>query len=213
LGWAIVHFLPSEDLELDLDRIRSLRRICDVLLAVFILFHLLNHLSLAAGSDVYHLVMSAFRAVYRARFAEPVLLFVVAVQVVASILLIHDRLSGFLARRDWKLICEIYLAIFLTTHVFAVLWARLRLGLDTNLWFGAAGFHVWPWMVLFVPYYGLAVVAYAAYFGFALKKLTGLDAPLPAAVMGAIAAAAIITLMMGVIVDMPVPEDYLASYR
>jgi hypothetical protein len=208
-----VLFRPSEEYELDIDRIRRLRRTCDVVLAFFVFFHLLNHLSLAAGSDIYQLVMSAFRAIYRARFIEPILLLVVAAHVTASIFLIQARLTGIVARRDWKLVSEIYLAIFLTTHVFAVLWARLRLGLDTNLWFGAAGFHVWPWPVLFVPYYGLAVVAYGAYFGFALKKLTGLNAPLPAAAMGAVAAAAIIALMLGVIVDVPVPEDYLAAYR
>jgi hypothetical protein len=208
-----VLFRPSEEYELDIDRIRRLRRICDVVLAVFMLFHLLNHLSLAAGSDVYQLVMSGLRSIYRARFVEPVLLLVVAAHVTASIFLIQARLTGFIARRDWKLICEIYLAIFLTTHVFAVMWARLRLGLDTNLWFGAAGFQSWPWTVFFVPYYGLAVVAYAANLGFALKKLTGLNAPLPAAVMGAVAAAVIIMLMLGVIVDVPVPEDYLAAYR
>jgi hypothetical protein len=213
IGLAIVGFLPSEELELDLDRIRRLRRTCDVVLAVFVLFHLLNHLSLAAGSDVYLLVMSGLRSIYRARFVEPILLLTVAAHVATSIFLIQPRLTGFLARRDWRLVSEIYLAIFLTTHVFAVLWARLRLGLDTNLWFGAAGFHVWPWPLFFVPYYGLAVVAYAAYFGFALKRLTGLNAPLPAAVIGAVVAAAIILLMLGEIVDVSVPEAYLAAYR
>ena len=206
-------FLPSEEYELDFDKIRRLRRTCDVALAVFVLFHLLNQLSLAAGSDVYLLVMSGLRSIYRARFAEPILLLVVAAQVTASIFLIQPRLTGFLTRRDWRLISEIYLAIFLTTHVFAVLWARLRLGLDTNLWFGAAGFHVWPWPLFFVPYYGLAVVAYAAYFGFALKRLTGLNAPLPAAVMGGAVATAIILLMLGVFVDVSVPEAYLKAYR
>ena len=108
---------------------------------------------------------------------------------------------------------EIYLAVFLTTHVFAVLWARLKLGLDTNLWFAAAGFQQWPWPLFFVPYSGLAVVAYAAYFGFALKRLTGLAAPLPAAAIGAAAAAVIVLLMLGGIVDVAVPDAYLAAYR
>ncbi len=208
-----MRFRPSEELELDIDRIRRLHRTCNVVLAVFVLFHLLNHLSLAAGSDVYLLVMSGLRSIYRERFVEPVLLLAAAAHVATSIFLIQVRLTGFIVRRDWQLICEIYLAIFLTTHVFAVLWARLKLGLDTNLWFGAAGFHVWPWPLFFVPYYGLAVVAYAAYFGFALKRLTGLDAPLPAAMLGAFVAAAIIVLMLGAIVDVSVPEAYLAAYR
>lgn len=199
--------------ELDIDRIRRLHRTCDVVLALFVFLHLFNQLALAAGSDVYLLVMSGLRSIYRARFVEPILLLAVAGHVATSIFLIQPRLTGFVARRDWQLMSEIYLAVFLTTHVFAVLWARLRLGLDTNLWFGAAGFQVWPWPLFLAPYYGLAVIAFAGHFGFALKHLTGLAAPLPAAAIGALTAITIILLMLGVIVDVPVPEAYLSAYR
>lgn len=199
--------------ELDIDSIRRLHRTCDVVLAFFVVFHLLNHLALAAGSDVYLLVMSALRSLYRARFVEPLLLLAVLFWVITGVLLALPRLTGFVARRDWQVAATLYLSVFLITHVFAVLWGRLKLGLDTNLWFGAAGFHEWPWPLFFVPYYGLAIIAYAAHFGFALKRLTGLDAPLPAAVLGGVAAVAIILLMLGVLVDVTVPEAYLAAYR
>jgi hypothetical protein len=205
--------MSDSEYELDIDRIRRLNRTCSAVLVVFVFFHLFNHLALAAGGDVHQLVMSAFRTIYRARFVEPLLLLAVAVQVATSIVLLRPQLNGFVARGDWQVIAGLYLSAFLVTHVGAVLWGRIRLGLDTNLWFGAAGFHVWPWPLFFVPYYFLAIVAYAALFGFSLKRVTGLSAPLPAALLGALAASAIIVLMLGYVVEVTVPDSYLAAFR
>jgi hypothetical protein len=203
----------SVERDLDINRIRRLNRTCGTVLAIFVFFHLLNHLSLAAGSDVHQLIMSALRSIYRARFVEPLLLLAVAAQVATSIVLLRPRLNGFIARRDWQVVAGLYLSAFLVTHVGAVLWGRLRVGLDTNLWFGAAGFHVWPWQFFFVPYYFLAITSFATLVGFALKRVKGLAAPAPAAALGALAAIVIILLMLGVIVDVAVPEAYLSAFR
>jgi hypothetical protein len=194
-------------------RLRLLHRTSASLVGLFVFFHLLNHLALAAGSDVHLLVMSALRSLYRAPLFEVILLALVAAQVVSGLMLARPRLDGMVKRRDWQTMSGLVVSGFLFIHVSAILWGRLYQGLDTNLWFAAAGFHVWPWLLFFVPYYGLAIIAFAAHAGFALKRLTGLDAPLPAALIGALAASAIIVLMSGLVVEVPVPDAYLASYR
>ena len=194
-------------------RLRLLHRSSAIIIGLFGFLHLLNHLSLAAGSDVHMLVMSALRSIYRATLFEPLFLLLVVGQIVSGVRLALPRLNGMIERRDWQVISGLYLSAFLFIHISAILWGRLYQGLDTNLWFGAAGFHVWSWQFFFVPYYGLAIIAFAAHVGFAFRRMTGIDAPMPATVIGAIAAIAIILLMSGVLVDVQVPENYLASYR
>jgi succinate dehydrogenase/fumarate reductase cytochrome b subunit len=194
-------------------RPRTLHRASAIVLALFIFLHLLNHLALAAGSDVHLLVMSGLRAIYRSWIGEAVLLLCVGVQIYSGVTLALPRLGSILARRDWQVVSGLYMAVFLAIHVSAILWGRLYFGLDTNLWYGAAGFHVWPWPLFFVPYYGLAIVCFAAHIGYALSGLTGIKALVPAAALGAVAATLIVLLMSGTLVDLQVPTDYLASYR
>jgi hypothetical protein len=194
-------------------RPRTLHRASAIVLAFFVFLHLLNHLALAAGSDVHLLVMSGLRAVYRTWLGEAVLLACVGAQIYSGITLALPRLRDVIARRDWQVVSGLYMAVFLAVHISAILWGRLYFGLDTNLWFGAAGFHVWPWQLFFVPYYGLAIICFAAHVGYALSRLTGIKALLPATALGAIAATLIVLLMSGLLVEMQVPTDYLDSYR
>jgi hypothetical protein len=193
--------------------LRRLHRGSAAVVGVFAFLHLFNHLALAAGSDVHLLVMSGLRSLYRATLIEPLLLLLVLTQVVTGIMLALPRLNGMVARRDGQLLSGLFLSAFLFIHVSAILWGRINQGLDTNLWFGAAGFQVWPWQLFFVPYYGLAIIAFATHVGFALKRLTGIAAPMPAAIIGAFAAIAITLLMSSVLVDVPVPDSYLATFR
>ncbi|MEM8594488.1 MAG: hypothetical protein AAGF06_06710, partial [Pseudomonadota bacterium] len=65
-----------------------------------------------------------------------------------------------------------YLAFFLLNHVGAVLFARTVSGLDTNVYFGIAGFHVAPFQMLFIPYYFLAMLALFVHIASAVYWLT-----------------------------------------
>jgi hypothetical protein len=193
--------------------IKRFHRASASLLALFIFLHLLNHLALAAGSDIHLLIMSALRSIYRWWPFEIILLLAAATQMFTGVYLALPRLTGMIKRRDWQVLSGLYLAAFLMIHIGAVLWGRIHQGLDTNLWFGAAGFQVWPWMLFFIPYYGFAIIAFATHMGFVMRRVFGLNAVLPAFVLGAIVAAIIITLMSGLLQPLDVPDAYLASYR
>lgn len=54
---------------------------------------------------------------------------------------------------------------FLVVHVADVVVDRSALGLDTNFYFAAAGFHVWPFGLFFGPYYFLAVITLFTHLG------------------------------------------------
>jgi hypothetical protein len=194
-------------------RIKTFHRASSLLLALFVVLHLFNHLALAAGSDVHLLVMSALRTLYRSWLGEALVLAAVAAQATTGVMLAQAHFGTVIQRRNWQVLSGLYLSAFFVIHVGAVVWARLSLGLDTNLWFGAAGFHVWPWMLFFIPYYGFAVIAFATHAGFALQRLFGIPVVAPAAVFGALVAAVIITLMSGGLHTLAIPEAYLATYR
>jgi hypothetical protein len=194
-------------------RLKTYHRASASLLALFLFFPLLNHLSLAAGSDVHLLVMSGLRAIYRWLPFELLLLAAVVTQIFTGVAMALPRLSGMIARRDWQVISGLYMSIFLTIHVSAILGGRIIQGLDTNLWFGAAGFHVWPWQFFFIPYYGLAIIAFFTHMGFVMRRVFGLDAVKPAFWIGSVIAVAVLLLMLGVIQEVPVPENYLATYK
>jgi hypothetical protein len=194
-------------------RPRTIHRASAVALAFFVFFHLLNHLTLVAGSDVHQLVMSGLRSIYRSWVGEYLLLVAVVGQVGTGLMLAGPRLKGVFARRDWQVLSGLYMSAFLAIHVSAILWGRLYMNLDTNLWFGAAGFHVWPWQLFFIPYYGLAIICFAAHVGYALHRFTGIRSVVPATVLGGVAAVFIVLLMSGVLVEVNVPADYLAAYQ
>jgi hypothetical protein len=196
-----------------LQRIKHIHRASSIVLALFICFHLFNHLALAAGSDVHLLVMSGLRTLYRGWLGETLLLACVLAQVFTGVTLAQPHLSRLISHRNWQVMSGLYLSVFFTVHVFAILWARWSLGLDTNLWFGAAGFHVWPWMLFFIPYYGLAIIAFATHLGFALQRAFDIPMGKPAAVFGMLTAAVVITLMSGGLHSLSIPDAYLASYR
>jgi hypothetical protein len=194
-------------------RIKTIHRASSLLLAFFVFLHLFNHMSLFAGSDVHLLVMSALRSMYRWWIGETLLLVCAVAQVSTGVTLAQPYLNNMLRNHNWQVISGLYLSAFFVVHVGAVIWARLSLGLDTNLWFGAAGFHVWPWQFFFIPYYGLAIIAFATHVGFALQNIFGIALGKPAALFGFTVAAAIITLMMGGVHTLPIPDNYLATYR
>ncbi|MCR5889383.1 hypothetical protein LRS06_16730 [Hymenobacter sp. J193] len=132
-----------------------------LLLSVFILAHLANHL-VALWSVTAHLeVMEALRSVYRHPVVETSLLLAVVGQVFTGLRLYwrsRQQPRQPLAGRI-QIFSGLYLAFFLLVHTGAVLTGRAWFGLDTNLYFAAAGINTFPFSLFFVPYYFLAVTA------------------------------------------------------
>ncbi|WP_303311909.1 hypothetical protein [Hymenobacter sp. BT730] len=132
-----------------------------LLLSVFILAHLGNHLVALWSVSAHLATMAALRVVYRNPVVETGLLLAVAGQVFTGLRLYwHSRSQPQrpLAGRI-QIFSGLYLAFFLLVHTGAVLTGRAWFGLDTNLYFAAAGINTFPFSLFFIPYYFLGVTA------------------------------------------------------
>lgn len=142
-------------------KLRQLHRYAGLTVAVFVAFHLLNHLSSLYGPDAHIATMNTLRVVYRHPLAEMLLLGAVLVQIISGLRLFRQTrqtaTTFFEKLHRWT---GLYLAVFFLFHFGAVLGGRLVLHLDTNFYFGVAGLNAFPFNLFFVPYYGLAILAF-----------------------------------------------------
>lgn len=145
---------------------RTLHRLSGCVLALFVLMHVLQHLAVLGGAGAHLAVMETLRVLYRWPPVEGLLLGCVVVQLVTGVRLAWSaRAPGQRLAR----LSGLYLLAFLGIHTSAVLLARDG-GIDTNIYFAAAGMHAWPSAAFFYPYYLLAVVAVAVHLGSALAR-------------------------------------------
>lgn len=132
-----------------------------LILTIFIILHLFNHFCSVWGANKHLEVMNALRPFYRNFFAEIVLLSVVSIQIITGITLFRKKLksvgSGFEKLQIWS---GLYLSVFFVIHLSAVFGGRFIFHLDTNFYFGVAGLNAFPYNIFFIPYYGLAIIAF-----------------------------------------------------
>ncbi len=127
-----------------------------IVLALFIGAHLLNQLYALNGPEVHIRLMEKMRKIYRQPLIEGILLLAVIVQVVTGLKLLLNRKKKKIAEKI-QIYSGIYLSLFLTAHVSAVLTGRFIEDLDTNFYFAGAGLNSYPLNLLFIPYYVFAV--------------------------------------------------------
>ena len=206
-----------------MNRLRSLHRYSALVLAPYVLVHLANHLASVQGVASHIAFMQAVRRVTRMPAVEALLLACVLVQVVTGLAMALRRRS---APRPplvrLQALSGAYLAFFLLVHVSSVLAGRFLAGLDTNFHFAAAGLHVAPLYLFFVPYYGLALVAVCVHLAGALQLAgrrfgAGSRAPLRAraawagAAGGAALAGLVLAAFGGLLHPVAIPAAYLAN--
>ena len=200
--------------------LRTLHRSSAILIALFAVLHIANHLAGLGGVATHIAFMDTARLVYRNLAVELVLLLCVAFQVGSGLTLV---LRGWKQRRGFmpwlQVLSGAYLSFFLLVHVSAILSGRMLLNLDTNFYFAAAGFHVPPYPFFFVPYYFLAVVALFTHLACAVywqvqgrpRWVHVLVVAVPAGV-SMVLALLIVLLMAGKLQPVEVPSKYKATY-
>jgi hypothetical protein len=188
-----------------------LHRAAGVVLAVFLMVHVANHLAALAGVEAHVRFMDAARRVYRQPVVEAVLLLCVALQAASGLRMLWTGRRGRRAVLAWlQAGSGAYIALFLAIHVGAVLAGRIAGGLDTNFFFAAAGLHVWPFVLFFVPYYFVAVAALFVHLGCALRRGRAVVAGFSA--VGVVVAGLIVAALMGKVVPVEIPARYLMTF-
>jgi hypothetical protein len=188
--------------------LRKAHRLSAMLLGAFVLLHLGNHVAGIAGQEVHRSVQQVLRWLYRG-WLEPVLLAACAVQIATGLRLVVQRRSS-LWRAGAQPISGIYLALFLSIHLAAVLQARMN-GIDTDLAFAAAGLHADAWKYFFAPYYGLAVFAFGVHLSVPIgrrHKALGRAIALGSAAL----AIALVALLAGLITPLQIAPELLRAF-
>lgn len=141
--------------------LKSIHYFSGITITLFVVVHLFNHAMSIFGVEQHIALMTDFRKVYRNIVAEIILLLAVGIQIFSGWKLFKQaRNSAATFFEKLQIWSGLYLAIFFSIHLSAVLGGRFVLGLDTNFYFGAAGLNTFPFNLFFVPYYGLAIVAF-----------------------------------------------------
>ncbi|MES2253989.1 MAG: hypothetical protein V4559_02975 [Pseudomonadota bacterium] len=193
-GWRVVHGVAA------------------AIIACFILFHLVNHLSGLDGPQTHKAIMAAGRKIYRAPFVEPVLVALLLFQAASGIRLAW-RWSGVPvdAYRIFQVGSGAYLAGFILAHLnSALISARTVHHIETDwAWASGApsGLLLDAWNIRLLPHYALGVFFILGHLASGLRVVMlahGINATVASrfwivAVMGgALIAAAIIAGLCGV---------------
>ena len=141
--------------------IRQYHYFSGIILAAFIGVHLFNHMLVWVSESTHITFMEMAIKVYRNPITETVLLFVVLAQAISGILLVIKKRKYITTNFDrLHVYSGVYLSYFMIVHVAAVLYGRSVLHLDTNLYFGAGVMASFPAMLVYIPYYALAMLSF-----------------------------------------------------
>jgi len=143
-------------------KLRVIHGVAAALIALFVAFHLLNHLLGLMGPDAHARVMHAGRLVYRSDLVQPVLVGLLLFQVATGLVLARRWVrTDVCPARMIQVGSGIYLAAFILTHLnSALISARLVHGIDTDWgWATSApeGLIMSAWSIRLVPHYALGV--------------------------------------------------------
>jgi len=178
------------------------------LLGVFVLLHLGNHVAGLAGQELHRTVQAWLRLLYQG-WMEPILLLSCAAQLTTGLRLAWTRRRA-KGRALLQPLSGLYLALFLSIHVFAVLAARAD-GIETDLAFAAAGMYAGRWWLIFVPYYGLAVLALGLHVSVPLSRRQPRAARM--LVLGSVVLAVMLVIMLaGVIMPLTIPSELIEAF-
>ncbi|MFN0045681.1 MAG: hypothetical protein ACKVOS_04365 [Sphingorhabdus sp.] len=145
---------------------KSAHRVTAMIVGLFIVLHLANHMVGLVGQQQHIQFMTLIRPLYRNPVAETVLLALLVWQILSGMRLLALRWRNNDGIISWlQIISGGYLAIFLIIHVSSVLYARHSMGMDTNFYFAAAGLHIENGDKFFVPYYTGSFLALFTHIG------------------------------------------------
>lgn len=182
----------------------------------FICLHFANHLIGLEGTAAHQQFLEAARLIYRHPVVEMVLLLAFVIQMITGI-----ALSRMIWAQKKDIIHQLqaasgtYLAVFIAVHVAWVFLGRLVLNLDTNFDYAAVTMMTPGWSWVFMPLYGLAIVALFTHIGcitYDIFKKTDkrLGAAFLVAVQGVGIYVAYLVLMMysGRLYPVDLPDSY-----
>ena len=146
------------------------------IIAIFLAWHLFNHMTAIWSLDLNKKVMDTLRGWYRSDLVQPMLIALIVFQLLSGIRLLLSKISlpdGIYA--SIQTATAAYLLVFITSHVIAVfILGRMFLGVDTTFaWASGAptGLLLDPWNVRLIPHYSLAVLFLICHLAMGLRAI------------------------------------------
>lgn len=140
-------------------RLKKLHRYAGIVLAIFFLFHVINHLCALGGADSHIRVMAIFRKIYRFPPIEGVVLLAAFIQVIVGLVLVWKKRMERNFVEVLQMASGLYLSFFLFYHIRAVMLGRYVWNVETDFHFAAAGLKSSADFYFFLPYYSLSIVS------------------------------------------------------
>lgn len=201
--------------------LRVLHRFSALVVGLFLALHLANHFVGLFGQQRHIDFMQVARVLYRYPVVEALLMVLLVWQACSGLVLLARRWKARDGVIAWlQIVSGAYLLVFLINHVGAVLYGRFALGLDTDIRFAAAGFHVGSLGIFFAPYYALAIFALFTHVGCAVYWKIGWASPLLRKsvlgvfmLVGATAGLLVVLALMGILYEVDIPDAYKATYE
>ena len=132
------------------------------IVAIFLGFHISNHLLGLVGPDAHTAFMKIGRHVYRNVVIQPILVGLFFFQVGSGLYLATRYMAAPMDRfRAFQIASGVYLAFYVVGHMDSVfVFARTFLGIDTDWGFATGaptGLLKDPWNIRLVPHYALGI--------------------------------------------------------
>lgn len=155
-------------------RLRVGHGISGAVVALYVVFHLFNHLFGLVSPEAHAAVMDAGRAVYRATVIEPVLVAAMLFQIVSGLRLAWRWSdTGADRYRMFQVASGVFLSLFILGHMNSVfIYARAWMKIPTD-WAFAAGLPTGlihdAWNIRLLPHYALGVFFVLAHLASGLR--------------------------------------------
>ncbi|HLK47312.1 MAG TPA: hypothetical protein VKT49_04205 [Bryobacteraceae bacterium] len=170
-GVAAARWLAPPALLAREERWQRLHRVSAMLLVVFGVAHVGNHLAALDSLQAHVTVQNMLRAVYRQPAIEVLIVIAALVQVGSGWLIVsRARLQRANGLRNLQVLAGAFLGMFFLSHLTGVFSGRLLQNVDTTFaWATSGSGGVLTKSPAFLPYYSLAVLAFLVHAALAAR--------------------------------------------
>lgn len=158
---------------------KALHRLTGIVVSVFVLAHLSNHLLAWWGIETHLETMEQLRKIYRHPLVEIPLVLAFLFQAYSGIRLLWvlRGLTSKTAYQRLQFYSGIALGAFILIHLSATFFFRYAFALDTNFYFAARVVLQSPDRFFFIPYYFAGILSFGVHIASVHRqKMAALDA-------------------------------------
>jgi hypothetical protein len=146
------------------------------IVAIFLAWHLANHMVAAWSLETNKQIMDLLRAWYRSDIVQPVLIALFVLQLLSGLRLLSAKiLQNADVYSSIQTATGGYLAAYITSHLIAVfILGRIFSGIDTTFAWASGdptGLLLDPWNVRLIPHYSLAVLFVISHLAMGLRSV------------------------------------------